>query len=387
MLLALRDFCAVRLRSLRFSLEVYGAGLNHCESRHFWRGRCDRRNIHSRMKRKKAKGGRVRHKRPIPSGAERMPVVAEKRYRISGHESFPFRYTWLPKAVRGLQKNPKLFADDAVAMVDLGVGKNMARSIRFWAQAAGVVDATKNRECKLTDFGGALLGERGRDPFLEDIRTLWLLHWNLATTVESPLLAWDYLLNHWQDPELVTSAVLKGLEKEALKEHEGVSPVTLEQHFDTFLHTYVATRGRKGEVQEDNLDCPLVELEFVVKVGDREIDRLGGRREPIYVFRRDAKPDITPELFIYALHDFWMKRYSSEFTIPFREVAHGHGSPGQIFKLPEEDIRARLEPIGRQSEGLFTYSESANVQQIRRRGERKNIELLKNIYSAELVYA
>jgi hypothetical protein len=272
-------------------------------------------------------------------------------------------------------------------MVELGVGKNMVRSIRFWAQATGIVVAVKNSEYRLTDFGVCLLGERGRDPFLEDIRTLWLLHWNLATDVENPLLAWDYLLNRWQEPELVSSVVLRALEKEATKENETVSPVTLEQHVDAFLHTYVPTRGKKGEVQEDNLDCPLVELEFLVKVGDRELDRIGGRREAIYAFRRDEKPEITPELFIYCLHDFWTRRHSTESTLPFREVAHGHGSPGQIFKLPEDDIRARLEVLAKQSGGLFTYTESSNLQQIRRHGERRNTDVLKEIYSAELVHA
>lgn len=339
------------------------------------------------MKRKRAQTRRFKQMETSLLGSGGIPIATERKYRISGHESFPCRYTWLPKAVHGLQKNPKLFADEARAMVDLGVGKNMVRSIRFWAQAAGVVSGARNCEHYLTDFGVSLLGERGRDPFLEDIRTLWLLHWKLATDVENPLLAWDYLLNRWQDPELVPSVVLRALEKEAMKENEGVSPVTLEQHFDTFLHTYVPTRGRKGEVQEDNLDCPLVELEFVVKVGDRELDRLGGRREPIYAFRRDEKPEITPELFIYGLHDFWIKRHKTESTLPFREVAHGHGSPGQIFKLPEEDIRVRLELLARQSDGLFTYSESMNLQQIRRHGERRNSELLKEIYSAELVHA
>jgi Protein of unknown function (DUF4007) len=314
-------------------------------------------------------------------------ISPEKKYRVSGHESFPCRYTWLPKAVHGLQKNAKLFADEAGAMVDLGVGKNMVRSIRFWAQTAGIATAAKNSEYRLTDFGVALLGEHGRDPFLEDIRTLWLLHWNLATDVENPLLAWDYLLNRWQDPELVSSVVLRALEKEATKENDTVSPVTLEQHFDTFLHTYVPTRGKKGEVQEDNLDCPLVELEFLVKVGERELDRMGGRREAIYAFRRDEKPEITPELFIYCLNDFWVRRHKTESTLPFREVAHGHGSPGQIFKLPEEDIRVRLEHLAKQSGGLFTFTESANLQQIRRHGERRNTDVLKEIYSAELVHA
>ena len=316
----------------------------------------------------------------------KTPTTTEKKYRISGHETFPCRYTWLPKAVRGLATKPKLFSDEEEAMVYLGVGKNMVRAIRFWAQAAGVAAPLKGGGYALTEFGRALLGQGGLDPFLEDIRTLWLIHWKFATHVENPLLAWDYLLNRWQEPELVPSAALKALQKEAMRETEALSPVTLEQHFETFLHTYVPTRGRKGEVQEDNLDCPLVEVELIVKVGDRELDRSSGKREPIYVFRRDEKPDITLELFAYCLHEFWQMRHRTESTLPLREVAHGHGSPGQIFKLPEEDIRIRVETLARQNAASFSYIESANLQQIRRHHEKESIELLNGIYSVELVH-
>jgi hypothetical protein len=310
-------------------------------------------------------------------------MMAEKDYRIAGHESFPCRYTWLPKAVRGLHDNPKLFSKEDDAMVALGVGKNMVRSIRFWSQAASMTNVgSKSGGHSRTKLGNALLGERGLDPFLEDIRTLWLIHWNLSTNVESPLLAWDYLLNRWQEPELIQSAALKVLQKEAEK-HEGrFSVVTLEQHFETFLHTYVPTRGRKGEVQEDNLDCPLVELELIIKIGERGNDSSSGKRETIYGFRRDEKPDITHELFVYCLNDFWQKRHENEDTLPLREIAHGHGSPGQIFKLQEEDIRARVDAL----RGSITYIESANQQRLHKHSNRDNIELLKEIYSTEGVH-
>lgn len=308
----------------------------------------------------------------------------EIEYRISGHESFPCRYTWLPKAVRELDANPKLFSDEEQAMVDLGVGKNMVRSIRFWSLATGMaVVQSKGTPPALTDLAVSLLGKRGLDPFLEDRRTLWLLHWNLSTNTQTPLLAWDYFLNRWQEPELTPSMAVRALEKIASSQDDRASLATLEQHFDTFLHTYVPTRGRKGDVQEDNLDCPLVELQLIVKAGDREIDRSSGKREPIYVFRREEKPEITPELFMYCLNDFWQKRHDNEATLPLRDVAHGHGSPGQIFKLAEEDVRARVEDLKQRSEGLFSYAESANLQQIRKTGQAKPLNLLKAIYAAE----
>ncbi|MDA1273594.1 MAG: DUF4007 family protein [Verrucomicrobia bacterium] len=92
-------------------------------------------------------------------------------YRYSGHETFPCRYTWLPKAVRSLRENPQLFSDEDKAMVGLGVGKNMVRAIRFWADAGEVaVPDSTNSGLAVSDFGNLILGPKGRDEFLEDIR-------------------------------------------------------------------------------------------------------------------------------------------------------------------------------------------------------------------------
>jgi hypothetical protein len=54
-------------------------------------------------------------------------------YNFSGHETFPFRYPWLPKAVQGLGRYPDLFARED-ALIHLGVGKNMVALIRYWAK-------------------------------------------------------------------------------------------------------------------------------------------------------------------------------------------------------------------------------------------------------------
>jgi hypothetical protein len=304
-------------------------------------------------------------------------------YRISGHEGFACRYAWLPKAVKWLDEKPQLFTDEQQAMVDLGVGKNMVRAIRFWAHAAGMIQPReKGPGYCVTEFGRAILGTDGADPFLEDIRTLWLVHWKLSTNGKSPLLAWDYLLNRWQDPKLAPSVALEALKKEVAREDQHLSPVTLEQHFDTFLHTYIPTRGRKGDVQEDNLDSPLIELELLVKAGDREVDT-GGRREAIYAFRREEKPDITPELFVYCVADFWFHRHSREDTLPFQVLATNHGSPGQIFKIPEEDIRSRLATLDHDSQGAMKFSDASNLQQLRRTHKLDPAEFVDAIHILE----
>ena len=47
---------------------------------------------------------------------------------FSGHETFPFRYTWLKKGVDAVRDDPSVFTSDR-ATITLGVGKNMVRSI------------------------------------------------------------------------------------------------------------------------------------------------------------------------------------------------------------------------------------------------------------------
>jgi hypothetical protein len=76
---------------------------------------------------------------------------------FSGHETFALRSTWLKKAYDLLLDNPRLFYDED-AFVQLGVGKNMAQSIRFWGRVCGVFERVGNQEQHVaTPLGHVLL--------------------------------------------------------------------------------------------------------------------------------------------------------------------------------------------------------------------------------------
>lgn len=287
--------------------------------------------------------------------AEPEPVLPAPRF--SGHESFAFRYAWLPKAYAALTRNPGLFTDEEEAMRILGIGKNMVRSLRFWIEATGVADSFKRgREFVPTAFGHEIFAEDGHDPYLEDPRTLWLLHWKLASRRERPLFAWDHLIGHWPLPEFTRSEALAAFQRESRKLGGEHSDATLGQHLDVFLHTYLSSRS--GGPVEDSLDGPLVGLNFLVPAGERRGDT--GHREPVYAFRREAKPEIPQALFDYCVMDFWRTFSDGESTVSLRQMTVAPASPGQVFKLPEDDVRARFEESGtRGYEAPYTYQPSA----------------------------
>jgi hypothetical protein len=267
------------------------------------------------------------------------------------------------------------------AIAELGVGKNMVRAIRFWILVMGIAEVV-DHQFVITPFGELVLGEQGLDRFLEDRRTLWLLHWTILSVVDDPLFAWDYLFNRWGRPDMTRTEVLRIFQQETKRLDRKLSRITLEQHFDVFLHTYVVSHERKVHNQEDNLDCPFVDLELIERVGERRVGK-SGRAEPVYAFRRETKPDITPELFTFCLFDYWSKRRAAEATLTFRDVSVNLGSIGQVFKLGESEIRERLDHLERDSNGIFVYQESSTIQRVvcPNRLEVQRLELLKCVYS------
>lgn len=308
------------------------------------------------------------------------------QYRFSGHESFPCRYAWLPKAFRAIGDDPDVFSNEEDAMVRLGVGKNMVRSIRFWMQVTGIASARARGGFERSDFGRALLKRGGLDPYLEDRRTLWLIHWQIATQVSEPLFAWDCLLNRWVSSSFSRTEVLDAFQVQSAKLGRKLSPVTLAQHFDVFLHTYVPTQGKKTEVQEDTLDCPLVELELIGRAGERSLEKSEGR-EPVYAFNRDRKDDVTGRLFAFCLQEFWRKCREHESTLQLSDIVNSRYSPGRIFLLSEWDVRDRLERLEEDSDGAFRFEETALFQRIVRVRKANEATLLSAIYESEAVHA
>jgi hypothetical protein len=295
-------------------------------------------------------------------------LASQPNFRFSGHETFVCRYAWLPKAVHAVKADRTILGSAKLdeAMVELGVGKNMVRSVRFWAEAADIVQATKTGHEPTTFGTELLLGTQkvpALDPYLEDIQTLWLLHWKLATNQKSLVFGWDFLINHFQEPELYASAVTRAFQKAVTNSADkDVTPGSLEQLYEVFLHSYVPTRGRKEEAREDSLDCPLVELDLLRSSGFTKSPE--GRIEPKFAFRREDKPEISPALFAFCLNEFWDACFPEEDTLPFHKVVVAHGSPGQVFKIPEADIRLRLLALEATTNGALVFEESATIPRI-----------------------
>lgn len=270
-----------------------------------------------------------------------MTVGVISRPRFSGHETFACRFAWLPKAVRLIEQNPAALSDDDTAMLELGLGKNMVRSLRFWLEAFGVARSGAPGWA-LLPFGEAVLGPEGRDRFIERSETQWLLHWRLATAVEHPLFAWRHIFHRRIRPDFTRSELLAEMRQEGGREGFDHSDVTLLQHIDVMLHSYVG--GGPASSPEDALDGPMVDLRLIRTEGRRS--GVGARSETVYALSRTSIDEIGAAVVDYAIEDFWARRRKGESIVTFRDLAYAEGSPGATLRLADDELRDHLERPG-----------------------------------------
>ena len=284
-----------------------------------------------------------------------MPATKQKKLSFSGHDTFPFRYTWLKKGLDAVVVDPTIFKKEE-ALAVLGVGKNMVNAIRHWGVLLGVIEETAISEYGPTEFGAKLLSDSGWDPYLEDLSTLWLLQWKIATSAVKAT-TWFFAFNKINSPEFTKDHLIMQLKEFALINGTKVTQNTLNRDADCFLRTYVPSRSIKSNLLEDSLDCPLTELNLIQETGQRGL----------YMFNRGIKSEIPNEIFIFALLDFWNDCYENREVLSFDDIAFAEGSPGLVYKMAEDALAYRLEKIERETNGVLRFDETSSLRQVYRK--------------------
>ena len=295
----------------------------------------------------------------------------------SGHESFPIRFTWLTKAVRHCerQESRDLFSRPD-AMVTLGVGKNMVRSMRSWGISTRMLesdgDAHRNKLLRPTQLGGMLFGENGVDPFMEDPATIWLIHWMLASNKR--VATWYWTFNEFRETEFDKAQLIKRISRASREMSDRViAEDTIERDVDCFLKTYVPSDTDARLSREELLDCPLTELGL--------IRRSGGQNT--FMFVRGKHDSLPDAIFDCCLLLYWNDRSSESHSIRFEDIAFGAGSPGQIFKLTENAIVDRLHRLPSLTRNAIRYDDTAGLRQVIRDTAIDPILLLRNHYGTK----
>lgn len=260
-------------------------------------------------------------------------------YRFSGHESFPCKSLWLKKGYDFMAERRDFNSPEAV--MDLGVGKNMVASIRYWLRAFGICDADG-----ITDLGHYLFNEEnGKDKYLEDLATLWLLHFTLVFTEEASL--YHLFFTHFQrerkqfERNQVVDNVQRRLREEG-KEYL-FNQNTVKKDVAVLLQNYCLPR-RSSHSNED-FSSLLIDLDLIRYKGEDQ-----------YVFNIEGKRQVTPEIFLYGL----IKIKGEDNTVPYDVLQ----MLGLIFCMTDLETIDMLKLLSENYSDYLTYSDVAGIRQI-----------------------
>lgn len=186
--------------------------------------------------------------------------------KFRAHDTFFIRKGWLSKGVKNVVAKPDVFVSkDDNPMDVLGIGANMVKALRYWLQAVGLtVEPNKGkRNQTLTPLGAHVYQN---DRYMEELGTLFLLHYRLATNFEDAT-AWWFFFNQFSMTEFTKEDYVNALQSYLLATDEGSSVArrSLEDDFNCIISTYLPRyKSNPGRVSaENNIDCPLGELGLI----------------------------------------------------------------------------------------------------------------------------
>lgn len=277
------------------------------------------------------------------------------RYIFSGHESFPCKSLWLKKGYDFIRNNYDFNAPDSV--VQLGVGKNMVASIRYWMKAFGL---TRNDE--LSPLAHYLFDtQNGKDPYIENLGTLWLLHYLLVSTGEATLY---YLIfvELQKERKLFQRHHVANLVKRVMTE-DGKQNLfndnTVKKDIGTFLQNYVLPQKSKSL---DDYGSLLIDLDII------RVDEEGKS----YLFNIEGKRKIPWQIFLYAI----IVSKGSENTISYDLLQ----DIGLSFCMSDIEVIEMCKDIEAHNSNDVRYSDTAGMRQLQFINEISRERVLNEYY-------
>ena len=282
------------------------------------------------------------------------------------HESFYPRVGWLWKAVNLSADMPDVFLRGD-ASVELGVGKNMVRAIRYWGVATRVIheypdpDQSRRSLAQPTSIGRLLFDSRGWDPYLEDPKTTWLLHW-LLTRPPSSASAWQLLFGLWSRTDFTEHEAVTWLGDRAAREPDWpeIAEQSVRRDVQCILQMYGPSRRQiRGD---DPVECPFRDIGLLVpSAGDRQRWR----------FSYGEKAGLSAAVVSFACLDYAAREGSGN-SITVSRLALEPFSPGLVMRLSETQISRSLEAVGKVDDRLKVVS-PVGVRQLAFEGEPSHL--------------
>jgi hypothetical protein len=249
------------------------------------------------------------------------------RHEYGRHETFALRHGWLGKGVGYMAEEGGDFRDEEAAVVKLGLGTRMVKSLRYWMEASGLAENRAaedgdRRSRKLTPTKMAdVLSQR--DPHLEYPASWWFVHLHLARRSRS---VWGWFFGDFRernfDRAICVESYIRHLRMNAANEP---TAAVAQRDVACLLLAYAAPASAEPQDPEDGTASPLRDLGLVL------------RHQNTNRFERGHPLDGVPvEAFLACVAA--SARDSDRQALSINEMLARRDGPGAVFGLDAESI-------------------------------------------------
>lgn len=262
-----------------------------------------------------------------------------KKPTFSGHESFACKSHWLKRGYDFVLAERNFNDEDAV--VQLGVGKNMVASIKFWMKAFGLL----NPDGALTPEANYLLRtEDGRDPFFEDLGSLWLMHFLLVNTEYATIYNTVFIGYHRQR-NLIEKVKLQNYIKYVCFDETSYKNLynenTIKRDVGVMLHNYCS----RSHVNIEESNALLAPLNLIQE-----------REKDVYVFNYNLCRNVPHQIFLYAL----LSKFPDSKSISFESMQE----LALTFCLTNSGLLAVIKQLCEAYPQAIVFSDVAGIKEL-----------------------
>lgn len=288
---------------------------------------------------------------------------------FSGHDTFHCRHLWLKKGYEFVKAGNKFSDEDAV--VKLGVGKNMVSSINFWLRAFGILD----KDGILTEFAKYILDDDGKDPYLEDEATLWLLHYQLVTL--NVASTYNLIFNELRRERIEFSKdnfiafVLRKAEELGIS---SVNKNTVATDFEVLTKMYIRTDAQIKD-KEDTFSGLLTELNII----QEEKRKVNDKTEIFFSVAADDKSEVPDEIILYSILD----KEETGNSISLYSIEQEKNQAGSVFAIGRTGLVNKIESIIKNKayrKYSITFNDHAGIKELQFKTKPNKFEVLSNYY-------
>jgi hypothetical protein len=297
-------------------------------------------------------------------------VKSTSKLTFSGHDTFHCRHLWLKKGYDFIKKGKKFTNEDAV--VELGVGKNMVAAINYWMKAFGIID----KDGQLTEFATYLLDDKnGKDPYIEDEATLWLLHYQLVT--QNLATTYNLIFNEFRRDsiEFTSDSFSKFVQRKAEElALNNINKNTVATDFEVLTKLYIRT-DEQSKDKEDTFSGLLTDLNVI----QEEKRKVEDKTVSFFSIVNDEKSLIPEEVILYGILD----NEKFENSISLYTIEQEPDSIGSVFAINRTGIVNKVENLI--SKGKFkkigiTFNDQAGVKELQFKNKPNKFEILDKYY-------